>query len=63
MSLKVDQDKCISCGACVNICPEIFQLNDNGKAEVVEQSDEKINKFEDEIDETIDNCPVEAISK
>ncbi len=63
MSLKVDQDKCISCGACVNICPEIFAFNNDGKAEVSADSIEEIKKSENKIKEAIENCPVEAISQ
>ncbi len=63
MSLKVDQDKCISCGTCVNICPEIFAFNDNGKAEILTDSTEEIKKSESKIKEAIENCPVEAISQ
>ena len=31
--IKIDQDKCIGCGACVGMCPEVFELKD-GKAHV-----------------------------
>ncbi|HBI55937.1 MAG TPA: ferredoxin, partial [Firmicutes bacterium] len=32
--LYVDQDLCISCGACVGICPDVFDWNDDEKAHV-----------------------------
>ena len=32
MKAKVDKDTCIGCGACVGACPEIFSLEDDGKA-------------------------------
>ena len=31
--MEVDQDLCISCGACIDICPEVFTWNDDDKAE------------------------------
>ncbi len=33
MIAKVDPDTCIGCGTCPAICPEVFQMNDNGLAE------------------------------
>lgn len=63
MNLTIDKNKCISCGACVNICPEIFAFNDQGKAEVSTESTDEIKKFNNKIKEAIENCPVEAISK
>ena len=33
MRAFVDQDMCIGCGLCEGTCPEIFQMNDAGKAE------------------------------
>ncbi|RLG11010.1 ferredoxin [Candidatus Pacearchaeota archaeon] len=53
--VKIDKQKCVGCGACVSICPEAFEMKD-GKAEVKSQD-------ADCIDEAIDSCPVQAISK
>ncbi|MBU3896871.1 MAG: ferredoxin [Nanoarchaeota archaeon] len=51
--MKVDKNKCIGCGACVSICPEIFELKD-GKAVV---------KSKGECPDSVDACPVRAIIK
>ena len=32
--LKVDDELCIGCGTCVEICPEVFALSEKGKAYV-----------------------------
>ena len=62
--IKVNQDSCISCGSCVAICGEVFEFNDDMKAESNEDSnildtmDEKIK--EDAID-AMEGCPVSAI--
>jgi ferredoxin len=53
--VKVDKEKCIGCGACVSVCPEGFGLSD-GKAHVK-------NPKADCIQEAIETCPVDAISK
>jgi len=31
---KVDKELCISCGNCVDLCPDVFIWDDEGKAEV-----------------------------
>jgi len=57
--IKVDKKKCIKCGACVSTCPEVFEMDDEGKAKV------KANAKKDAktLKEAIKNCPVDAISK
>lgn len=56
--VKVDQDKCIGCGACTVICPEVFELRDDGKSHVKDPK----GAGEDKIKEAADSCPVGAIS-
>ena len=34
MKVKVNKDACIGCGACAQICDEVFELNDDGLSEV-----------------------------
>lgn len=61
MKVKVNQDTCIGCGACVSICPEVFSFNDAGFAQAIEES---VNKDDEErVIECIESCPTEAISK
>jgi ferredoxin len=59
--VKVDKNACIGCGACASTCPNVFEMGDDGKAQVKAKFDEKKN--EKGIKEAIDNCPVNAISK
>ena len=34
--VQIDQDECIGCGACVELCPDIFAFNDDdNKAYVI----------------------------
>lgn len=56
MVTKVDKDKCIGCGLCESICKDVFVLK-NGKAQV------KAQKNIPCVQEAIDGCPVNAISK
>ncbi len=52
--VSVDEEKCIGCGVCVQICEEIFEIKD-GKAKI------KIQKDTPCIKEAIKSCPVNAI--
>lgn len=59
MRAVVDKDTCISCGLCVSTEPEVFQMDDDGKAVAVADTTEE-NK--DSVQECIDGCPVDAIT-
>ncbi len=50
-------EECIACGACVDICPDVFEL-DGDLATLVEGADLSLD---DEIVEAAEECPVEAI--
>ena len=55
--MKVNQDLCIGCGACVDSCPnEIFTMGNDGKAKTDTSKDCQ------EPNDCIDLCPVQAIS-
>jgi ferredoxin len=41
------------------ICPDVFEMNSDGKASVKPGSDESLEC----VDEAIDSCPTSAISK
>ncbi|MFA6533589.1 MAG: ferredoxin [Patescibacteria group bacterium] len=61
MTLRVDEEKCIGCGTCVAICPEVFELNAEGKAVVKPGVD--LAAFADKIKEAIESCPTQAIEE
>lgn len=60
MKAYVDKDACISCGLCPSLCPEVFEIEDDGKAGVV--TDEVPGSAEDCAKEAEESCPVNAIS-
>lgn len=35
MKANVNQDTCIGCGLCPSICPEVFDMKDDGKSHVI----------------------------
>ena len=35
MRVIIDEDRCIACGACWDLCSSVFRLGDAGGAEVV----------------------------
>lgn len=61
MRMEVDQDLCISCGACVDLCPEVFAWNNDEKAHVV--VDEVPADLEDQAQEAAEGCPTNAIKE
>lgn len=57
MKPVVDRDLCIGCGLCPSIAPEIFEMDDEGKAiALVEETDDAAAQ------EAADACPVGAIT-
>lgn len=61
MKVVVNKDNCIGCGACEAICPEVFQLNDEGISTVV--CDEVNKDLEDDVRDAVEGCPTSAISE
>jgi len=59
VKMEVDQDLCISCGACVDVCPEVFGWNNDDKAKV--SVDEIPQEYDDSSHEAAEGCPTNAI--
>ncbi len=59
MRVYVDPDLCSGCGPCVDTCPEVFDLNDDGIAfmKVDEVPEDSFCACRD----AADGCPSEAI--
>ncbi|MBI4779351.1 ferredoxin [Candidatus Falkowbacteria bacterium] len=55
MPIKVNSDLCIGCGTCEVLCPAVFKLNAEGKAEAIAQEDIPCAK------NAAESCPTQAI--
>lgn len=54
--VKVDKEKCIGCGACVAVCPDMFEMRPDGKSYVKDQN------AKCDVKTAIETCPTQAIS-
>lgn len=64
MKVSIDKNKCIMCGSCVAICPEVFEMKDDGSVDVKEQHKGKDISEEaliSKIKEAEAACPATAI--
>ena len=55
--IKVNKEKCVGCGACVQTCPEgAIKIGSDGKAEIDQEKCVKCGRC-------IEVCPMQAIEK
>lgn len=59
-SVKIDKEKCIGCGLCESMCSEVFELRDDEKAHVKNQSGCKSGSCD--CKDVAASCPVQAIT-
>lgn len=59
MKAIVVRDDCISCGLCVSLCPEVFDLDDEDISIVIQ--DPVAPENEECARESEDSCPTDAI--
>ncbi len=60
MKAVIDRSGCIACGLCIETCPEVFQMADDGLAEVI--ADTVPQDAEERAVESQENCPVSVIT-
>ena len=57
MKVSVNKETCIGCGVCACICPDVFEMGDDGKVKVlVEETDLECAK------EAAESCPTGSIT-
>ena len=55
---KVDKTKCSGCGTCAALCPDVFEIGEDGRSQV-----KNLDNYEDyPVQDAIDSCPEQAIS-
>ncbi len=55
MKVKIDKEKCIGCGSCAAICPEVFEIAGDKAKVKTPKTDKKCAK------EAEESCPAQAI--
>lgn len=61
MRVTVDEDRCAGHGMCLTLCPEVFEMTDDGWA--VATPGEIPAEYERATREAVENCPERAISE
>lgn len=59
MKASIDREGCIGCALCESICPEVFEMDDEGLASVI--VDEIPEESEDDALDAAESCPVSVI--
>jgi ferredoxin len=60
MKVRVDSSICAGFSVCLGLCPEVFELHDDGYAVVL--VGEVPGEFEDVVRKAVVQCPSNAIS-
>lgn len=60
MKPVVHEDICIGDGTCEEDCPEVFQMQEDGLAHVINENPDPV--FFDAVNQAAEDCPVEAIT-
>ena len=58
MRVFIDEEECIACGTCVELCPDVFQMNEEIEKAVVILPEGGPKEC---IEEAIESCPVSCI--
>mgnify|MGYP001036742341 CR=1 FL=1 len=59
MKVRIDEELCTGCGICETICPDAFQVGEDGVAHLI---DDDACEAAACCVEAADNCPEEAIT-
>ncbi len=60
MKVSVDYDVCASTGACMQVCPEVFEVRKDGYLYVLQE--EPGEALRDKVTTAADMCPTAAIN-
>ena len=57
-TIIIDSYECNGCGSCVEVCPEVFAMDDDGEKAVLTEADPKVT---DKVEEAAAYCPQKCI--
>jgi ferredoxin len=61
LGVSINAEKCIGCGVCVQVCPEVFNLDDEaGKGRIVDAA--RADEIQKLVKEAVDCCPIGCIN-
>ena len=60
MRVTVDYDICASTGSCMQICPEVFEVRNDGFLYVLQE--EPPDSLREKVEQAADMCPTAAIT-
>ncbi len=60
MRVRIDEELCIACGLCSQICPEAFAPREEDDIAEVIASEDELDELEC-VQEAVESCPTEAI--
>ena len=60
MKVIVDFDSCASTGACMHVCPEVFEVRNDANLYILQE--EPGPELADKVNEAADMCPTAAIT-
>lgn len=60
MRVKVDYDVCASTGACMQVCPEVFEVRSDGYLYILQE--EPGAELRDKVTQAAELCPTGAIT-
>jgi ferredoxin len=63
MKFIVNKNACIGCGACASICPQVFEINDEGLAYAKVSEDVRDDSEMRDAIMALENCPTGAIQE
>jgi ferredoxin len=61
LQVKVYEHLCVSCGLCVNTCPEVFEWGADDKA--VAKAPDVPTELQESTHEAVEGCPTAAIKE